>query len=291
MTVGVSQLSLSMVDTYLPENMPELPEVETTVRGLAPVLEGQRLASVLTRRADLRYPFPANLRQRLTGAAVTGLGRRAKYGLIHTDRDDTLVFHLGMSGRWRVDPGEPDKHDHLLIETDAGRVAALNDSRRFGFVELVRTDALDAYPPFAAMGPEPLGEGLSARHLYDAFDGRSAPVKALLLDQRVVAGLGNIYVCEALHMARIAPSRAGGRISVPRLERLVDAIREVLAAAIAAGGSTIRDYAQPDGELGYFARQWRVYGREGEPCGCGMAVKRRVDGGRSTFWCPACQRG
>ncbi|PAX09240.1 bifunctional DNA-formamidopyrimidine glycosylase/DNA-(apurinic or apyrimidinic site) lyase [Sphingomonas lenta] len=271
--------------------MPELPEVEITVRGLAPVLEGQRLASVVMRRADLRYPFPADLGQRLTGATVTGLGRRAKYGLIHTDREDTLVFHLGMSGRWRVDPSEADKHDHLLIETGAGRVAALNDPRRFGFVDLVRTDALAAYPPFAAIGPEPLGEALSARHLYDAFDGRSAPVKALLLDQRVVAGLGNIYVCEALHMARIAPNRAGGRIALPRLERLVDAIRDVLAAAIAAGGSTIRDYAQPDGELGYFAKQWRVYGREGQPCGCGATVKRRAEGGRSTFWCPVCQRG
>lgn len=271
--------------------MPELPEVETTVRGLSPVLDGQRLARVVTNRPDLRHPFPADLGQRMTGTTITGLSRRAKYGLIHTNRGDTLIFHLGMSGRWRVDPGGTDKHDHLVIETDSGRVVALNDPRRFGFVHLHRTSELERYPPFTVMGPEPLGPDLTARHLAQALQGRSAPVKALLLDQRVVAGLGNIYVCEALHMAGIAPGRAGGQIALPRLKRLVDAIRTVLAAAIEAGGSTIRDYARPDGELGYFARQWRVYGREGEACGCGTKVRRRPDGGRSTFWCPACQRG
>lgn len=284
-------LSDSQRDHYLAAAMPELPEVETTVRGLSPVLDGQRLRRVVANRPDLRYPFPADLGQRLTGATVTGLGRRAKYGLIHTDREDTLIFHLGMSGRWRVDPTEANKHDHLVIETDSGRVVALNDPRRFGFVDLERTDELEHYGPFAAMGPEPLGNAFTARRLAEAVAGRSAPVKALLLDQRVVAGLGNIYVCEALHMAGIAPGRAGGQIALPRLERLVDAIRTVLAAAIEAGGSTIRDYARPDGELGYFARQWRVYGREGEECGCGATVKRRSEGGRSTFWCPACQRG
>ena len=271
--------------------MPELPEVETTVRGLAPVLEGEQIARVVQRRADLRYPFPPDLGQRLVGARVVGLGRRAKYGLIGTDRGDTMVFHLGMSGRWRVDPGELGAHDHLVIETDGGRAVALNDPRRFGFVELLATADLDRHPAFATMGPEPLGEGLTAEHLLRAFERRRAPVKAMLLDQRVVAGLGNIYVCEALHMARIAPNRAAGRIALPRLERLVDAVRDVLRAAIAAGGSTIRDYARPDGELGYFAKQWRVYGREGEPCGCGATVRRRAEGGRSTFWCPACQRG
>lgn len=272
--------------------MPELPEVETTVRGLAPVLGGQRIARVTQRRPDLRRPFPADLGQRLTGATVTGLGRRAKYGLVHTDRGDTLIFHLGMSGRWRVDPSDAQTHDHLLIETESGRTVALNDPRRFGFVDLHRTDELDRYPPFAAMGPEPLGPDLHADHLLAAFDRRSAPVKAMLLDQGIVAGLGNIYVCEALHIARIAPSRAAGRIARPRLERLVDAVRQVLDAAIAAGGSTIRDYAQPDGELGYFAKQWRVYGREGEGCvECGAVVRRRTEGGRSTFWCPTCQRG
>jgi formamidopyrimidine-DNA glycosylase len=271
--------------------VPELPEVETTVRGLAPVLEGQRIARVTLRRADLRRAFPEDLGQRLTGAWVTELGRRAKYGLIGTDRDDTMIFHLGMSGRWRVDPGELGAHDHLVVELESGRTLALNDPRRFGFVDLWRTEALGGYPPFAAMGPEPLGPGLSADHLLVAFDRRKSSVKALLLDQRVVAGLGNIYVCEALHMARIAPNRAGGRIALPRLERLVEAIRTVLEAAIAAGGSSIRDYARPDGELGYFSKQWRVYGREGERCGCGSTVRRRPEGGRSTFWCPACQRG
>jgi len=270
--------------------VPELPEVETTVRGLRPVLEGQQLASVEPRRLDLRFPFPPDLRQRLTGARVTGLGRRAKYGLIDTDRGDTMIFHLGMSGRWRVDPEGIGTHDHLVLETGAGRWLSLNDPRRFGFVELVTTEALPAYPPFAAMGPEPLGPEFNAAYLSAALAGRSAPIKALLLDQRIVAGLGNIYVCEALHMAGISPTRAGGRIGAKRLEGLVAAIKDVLVWAIEAGGSTIRDYARPDGELGYFARQWRVYGREGEPCSCGRPVRRRTEGGRSTFYCAACQR-
>ncbi|MCW3849376.1 bifunctional DNA-formamidopyrimidine glycosylase/DNA-(apurinic or apyrimidinic site) lyase [Sphingomonas sp. LB-2] len=269
--------------------MPELPEVETTVRGLAPVLEGQVIARVTLRRPDLRRPFPAGLGQRLTGARVTSLGRRAKYGLIDTDRGDTMIFHLGMSGRWRIDPGELLTHDHLLIETAAHRLA-LNDARRFGSVDLVPTEALAAWPAFAALGPEPLGPEFDAAYLARAFEDRVAPVKALLLDQRVVAGLGNIYVCEALFMAGIAPTRPSGQVARARLVKLVDAIREVLAAAIEAGGSTLRDYARPDGELGYFAKQWRVYGREGEPCECGEKVARRADGGRSTFWCPKCQR-
>ena len=270
--------------------MPELPEVETTVRGLAPVLEGRILASVETRRADLRRAFPVDLRQRLTGARVTGLGRRAKYGLIDTDRGDTLIFHLGMSGRWRIDPEAIGAHDHFLIETDQQRRLALNDPRRFGSLDLVRTEALHAYEPFLKMGPEPLSDAFCADYLAGALRGRSAPIKALLLDQRIVAGLGNIYVCEALHMAGIAPGRAGGRISKPRLARLVDAVKQVLLAAIEAGGSTLRDYARPDGELGYFSKQWRVYGREGEACGCGAPIRRRAEGGRSTFFCARCQR-
>ncbi|WP_298090610.1 DNA-formamidopyrimidine glycosylase family protein, partial [uncultured Sphingomonas sp.] len=176
--------------------MPELPEVETTVRGLTPVLSGQRLTLVEPRRADLRRAFPADLRQRMTGATVTSLGRRAKYGLVDTDRGDTMIFHLGMSGRWRIDPGEAQTHDHLVIETGAGRRLALNDARRFGFVDLVETAALEAYPPFAAMGPEPLGPGLTGAYLHGVLKGRAAPIKAMLLDQRIVAGLGNIYVCE-----------------------------------------------------------------------------------------------
>lgn len=270
--------------------MPELPEVETTVLGLRPVLEGQQIARVLLRRADLRRPFPADLGQRLTGATVTGLRRRAKYGLIDTDRGDTMVFHLGMSGRWRVDPSETLTHDHLVLTTEAGRTLALNDPRRFGSVDLVATDGIAAYPPFMGMGPEPLGPDFTATYLRGALAGRAAPIKAMLLDQRIVAGLGNIYVCEALHMAGIAPSRAGGRIARARLGVLVDSIRDVLAAAITAGGSTLRDYARPDGELGYFSKQWRVYGREGEACGCGAPVLRRPEGGRSTFWCSICQR-
>jgi formamidopyrimidine-DNA glycosylase len=271
--------------------MPELPEVETTVRGLVPVLQGRRLVAVETRRPDLRRAFPPDLRQRLTGATVTGLSRRAKYGLIGTDRGDTLVFHLGMSGRWRIDPAELGPHDHFLLETDEGRRLALNDPRRFGSLDLVPTDAVLRSEPFAAMGPEPLGGEFTAAYLLQALAGRSAPIKALLLDQRIVAGLGNIYVCESLHMAGIAPGRAGGRISRPRLERLVDAVQAVLLAAIEAGGSSLRDFARPDGELGYFSKQWRVYGREGEACHCGSPIRRRTDSGRSTFFCPRCQRG
>ncbi len=270
--------------------MPELPEVETTVRGLEPVLQGRRLVTVEARRADLRWPFPPDLRQRLTGAVVTDLGRRAKYGLIDTDRGDTLVFHLGMSGRWRIDPAELGTHDHFVLETDAGRRLALNDPRRFGSLDLVRTDALETYGPFAKMGPEPLGDGFSAAYLAEALAGRAAPIKALLLDQRIVAGLGNIYVCEALHMAGIAPGRSGGRIGRDRLVRLVEAVKAVLIAAIEAGGSSLRDYVRPDGELGYFSKQWRVYGREGEACQCGAPIRRRTEGGRSTFYCARCQR-
>jgi formamidopyrimidine-DNA glycosylase len=270
--------------------MPELPEVETTVRGLARYLEGERIARVSVNRPDLRRPFPPGLVQALTGARVTGLGRRAKYGLVHTDREQTMVFHLGMSGRWRIEPEARDRHDHLVLETGAGHVLALNDARRFGSVDLVDTAALERWPPFAAMGPEPLGDKLTPGHLQHAFAGRVSPVKVLLLDQRVVAGLGNIYVCEALHRARVRPDREAGRLSRAALGRLVPAIREVLAESIAAGGSTIRDYAQPNGELGYFAASWRVYGRAGEACGCGGTVERFVQGGRSSFWCRACQK-
>jgi formamidopyrimidine-DNA glycosylase len=270
--------------------MPELPEVETTVRGLAPLLEGRRIASIELRRGDLRRPFQPDLRQRFTGARVTGLGRRAKYGLIDTDRGDTLIFHLGMSGHWRTDPVEIGKHDHVVIETDEGRRLALNDHRRFGSLDLVRTEALGEYPPFRKMGPEPLGPEFDGAHLARALDGRTAPLKALLLDQRIVAGLGNIYVCEALNLAGIAPGRTGGHVARPRLDRLAEAVKSVLRAAIAAGGSSLRDYVRPDGELGYFSKEWRVYGREGLPCPrCATPIRRRVDSGRSTFHCPKCQ--
>ena len=270
--------------------MPELPEVETTVRGLARVLVGQRIAALRVNRPDLRRPFPADLVQAMTGATVTGLGRRAKYGLVHTDRARTLVFHLGMSGRWRIDPENADRHDHLVLHTVSGHVLALNDPRRFGSVDLVDSPTLGLWPPFAAMGPEPLGDDFTPASLHRALAGRSAAIKLLLLDQRIVAGLGNIYVCEALHRAAIRPTRPGGTVSRKALERLVPAIKGVLTESIAAGGSTIRDYAQPDGKLGYFARDWRVYGREGESCACGGTIERFAQGGRSSWWCRRCQK-
>lgn len=271
--------------------MPELPEVETTVRGLARFLQGERIAHVRVNRPDLRRPFPPDLVQTLAGARVTGLGRRAKYGLIHTDRERTMVFHLGMSGRWRIDPERPERHDHLVLETEAGHVLALNDARRFGSVDIVATGDLDTWGPFAGLGPEPLGPDLTPRHLRQAFRDRIAPIKQLLLDQTIVAGLGNIYVCEALFRSGIRPDKAAGRVSLAALARLVPAIRDVLGESIAAGGSTIRDYAQPSGELGYFATSWQVYGREGLPCcSCGAPVLRFAQGGRSTFWCRRCQR-
>lgn len=271
--------------------MPELPEVETTVCGLARILEGERIARVETRRAGLRRAFPEDLVQALTGARVTGLSRRAKYGLVHTDRGRTLVFHLGMSGRWRIDPGTLGKHDHLVLETARHRLA-LNDARRFGSVDLVAEAALDAWPAFAALGPEPLGDALTAEALGAATRGRRSAIKLLLLDQRIVAGLGNIYVCEALWRARIDPRKAGGKVTGPQFERLVAAIRDVLGEAIAQGGSTLRDFAQPDGALGYFASRFDVYGRERAACrrGDGGTVRRIVQGGRSTWLCPRCQR-
>lgn len=271
--------------------MPELPEVETTLRGLSTYLDGQRIARVETRREGLRRPFPADLVQVMTGATVTALSRRAKYGLIHTDRGAVMVFHLGMSGRWRIDPDALEKHDHLVLTTEAGARLALNDARRFGSVDLVADEALAAWPAFAAMGPEPLGPELTPALLAARMKGRLSPVKQLLLDQAVVAGLGNIYVCEALHRAGISPLRLGRDVKKRELALLVPAIVDVLSESIAAGGSTIRDYAQPNGELGYFAANWRVYGREGEPChACAAPIARVTQGGRSSFWCPACQK-
>ena len=271
--------------------MPELPEVETTVRGLARFLAGERIARIAVNRPDLRRPFPPDLVQALSGARVTALGRRAKYGLVHTDRERTMIFHLGMSGRWRTEGGEPGKHDHLLIETMAGRRLFLHDPRRFGSVDLVAGPWDTGFAPFAALGPEPLSDAFDARVLTRALAGKATPIKLALLDQRVVAGLGNIYVCEALNMAGIAPGRAGGQISTARLEKLVAAIKEVLAAAIEAGGSTLRDYAQPDGELGYFSKQFDVYDRHGQNCTrCGAPVQRLAQGGRSTWYCAKCQK-
>ena len=271
--------------------MPELPEVETTVRGLARFLEGERITRVTLNRADLRRPFPADLVQVMTGATVSALSRRAKYGLMHLDRGATMIFHLGMSGRWRIDPEMPETHDHLLLETASHRFA-LCDPRRFGSVDLVPTDALDTWPQFAALGPEPLGPGLSAAHLKAALKGKVQSIKLCLLDQRIVAGLGNIYVCEALWRAGFRPTKPAGKVTGPQLARLVPAIIAVLKASIRDGGSTLRDYARPDGELGYFASSFDVYGREGEPCrrDDGGIIRRISQGGRSTWFCSACQK-
>ena len=271
--------------------MPELPEVETTVRGLARYLNGARLARVTLHRGDLRRPFPAGLVQNLTGATVTGLGRRAKYGLIHTNRGQTMVFHLGMSGRWRIEPDQIGKHDHLVIETGSGHQLSLCDPRRFGSVDLIDTAALDLWPTFAALGPEPLSADFAPAHLKHALAGRVAAIKLMLLDQRIVAGLGNIYVCEALFRAAIDPRKAAGKVTGPALGRLVPAIKAVLAEAIEAGGSSLRDYAQPSGELGYFSKRFDVYDREGQPCTrCAAPIKRIVQGGRSTWYCAKCQK-
>ena len=246
---------------------------------------------VALNRADLRRPFPADLVQVMTGATVTGLSRRAKYGLMHLDRGATMIFHLGMSGRWRIDPETAEPHDHLLLETAQHRFA-LCDPRRFGSVDLVGTHALDTWPQFAALGPEPLGPGLSAAYLKAALKGKTQSIKLSLLDQRIVAGLGNIYVCEALWRARVRPTKQAGKVTGPQLARLVPAIVDVLEASIRDGGSTLRDYARPDGKLGYFASSFDVYGRTGESCrrGDGSMIARIAQGGRSTWYCPVCQK-
>lgn len=271
--------------------MPELPEVETTIRGLMPFLEGQRLAAVTTYRPNLRWPFPVDLAQRLTGSTVISLRRRAKYGIISTDRDDHMIFHLGMSGRWRTEGGDAGKHDHLLLETGAGSRLFLQDPRRFGSVDLVAGDPLLAFPAFALLGPEPLEPAFNPAYLAAALKERRTPMKAALLDQALVAGLGNIYVCEALNMAKISPLRPAKDVPRSKIAPLVDAIKAVLLSAIAAGGSSLKDFVKPDGGLGYFAKDWRVYGREGEACpGCAGTIVRVVQSGRSSFYCPKCQR-
>lgn len=271
--------------------VPELPEVETVMRGLAPVWEGERFTRVTLNRDDLRRPFPQDLGQRLTGATVIACRRRAKYGLVDTDRGDTLILHLGMSGRMRLDPAELLKHDHVVFETSNGRRVAFNDARRFGSLDLAETEKADTHPLLAGIGPEPLGPDFSAALLKAAFRGRLAPAKALLLDQRVVAGLGNIYVCEALFRAGIHPARTGGKVAARRLDLLAGSVRAVLEEAILAGGSSLRDHAAPDGTLGYFQKGFQVYGQEGNDCPlCGKPVERIVQSGRSSFFCGTCQR-
>lgn len=279
--------------------MPELPEVETVARGLSPVLVGVRLTRVEARRPDLRYPLPVDFVQHLTGARVTGLTRRAKYLLAPLDRGRTLLMHLGMTGRFEIENGKslseraPEKHAHVLFETEHGTRITFYDARRFGFMDLIDDGAMAAHPRLAGLGPEPLGGTFDASYLQRAFAGRRQSAKTVLLDQRVVAGLGNIYVCEALFRARISPVRPAGSVSRPRLIALVAAVREVLGEAMAAGGSSLRDFAAADGQLGYFQHSFQVYGRTGEPCArpdCSGVVRRLVQGGRSSFYCPVCQK-
>ncbi|MEM6578685.1 MAG: bifunctional DNA-formamidopyrimidine glycosylase/DNA-(apurinic or apyrimidinic site) lyase [Pseudomonadota bacterium] len=288
--------------------MPELPEVETVRRGLLPVLEGAVLAEVAVNRPDLRWPFPEGLAERLRGARVHALRRRSKYILADLDTGETLIVHLGMSGRMvishgadeRAAPGQfhhahpaPEKHDHVVLDTDGGARITFNDARRFGAMDLVATDAVNAHWLIKDLGPEPLGNAFNDDHLAHAFKGKRTPVKSALLDQRIVAGLGNIYVCEALYRSGISPIRHAGRIGRPRIARLTTEIRNVLTDAIEAGGSSLRDYVQADGDLGYFQHSFRVYGREGAPCqtpDCAGVIRRKVQSGRSSFYCPVCQR-
>ncbi len=279
--------------------MPELPEVETVRRGLAPVLEGHRIARAQARRPDLRFPLPDGFGQRLTGRTVTAVSRRAKYLLIGLDDGATLISHLGMSGSFRIYENEqeappPAKHDHVIIRTDAGAEIRYHDPRRFGFMDLADDGELAGHALLKDLGPEPLGEEFEVETLADALKGRKAPIKAALLDQKVVAGLGNIYVCEALFRAGLSPKRKASTVQGAGAKRLWAAIRDVLGGAIAAGGSSISDHRQTDGELGYFQHSFAVYGREGEACpGCDCTrggVRRIVQSGRSTFYCPTRQR-
>jgi formamidopyrimidine-DNA glycosylase len=293
--------------------MPELPEVETVRRGLVPVMEGARFQKVEARRGDLRWPLPKDFVRRLEGQTVTGLGRRAKYILADLSSGDVLLMHLGMSGSFRVtaageqetpgqfhyERGKAAAHDHIVFHMSNGGKATFNDPRRFGCMKLVARDRLDDEPLLRALGPEPLGNEFDAAMLAGACAGKKTSLKAALLDQRVVAGLGNIYVCEALHRSHLSPKRKAStladrkRAPTERAQVLVAAIREVLNDAIKAGGSSLRDHRQTSGELGYFQHNFRVYDREGEPCptpGCGGVIRRIVQTGRSTFYCPVCQK-
>jgi formamidopyrimidine-DNA glycosylase len=279
--------------------MPELPEVETVMRGLRARLEGRRIVRAVVNRPDLRWPFPIGLAARLTGAEVLGFRRRAKYILMRLSGGDSVLVHLGMSGRILLTLGAPNAltlHEHLVLETDNGWHVGFVDPRRFGSVDLVPTAEEDAHRLLAGMGPEPLDDGFSVATLSEALKGKRTPIKAALLDQRIVAGLGNIYVCEALFRARISPLRLAYTVPGTRAARLVPAIKATLTEAIAAGGSSLRDYVQPDGELGYFQHAWKVYGREGEVCepcpgepAC-AGIRRIVQSGRSTFYCGRLQR-
>jgi formamidopyrimidine-DNA glycosylase len=279
--------------------MPELPEVETVMRGLRERLEGRTIVRATAHRADLRWPLPKGLQTRLTGARVTGFRRRGKYILMRLSDGDSVLLHLGMSGRMVLSPLRPNlptPHEHLVLETDDGWRLGFVDPRRFGSVDLVPTHQEDAHKLLADLGPEPLDPPFSPARLSASLNGKRTPVKAALLDQKVVAGLGNIYVCEALFRARLSPQRSAHTIPGTRAARLVPAIKDTLSEAIAAGGSSLRDYVQPDGELGYFQHAWKVYGREGEACercpgrpAC-PGIRRITQSARSTFYCPRTQR-
>lgn len=293
---------------YVPKDaMPELPEVETVRRGLVPVMEGKAIVRALVNRADLRWPFPERMAERLTGARVLGLRRRSKYILADLSTGETLLIHLGMSGRMLISQGSgrdtlgewhhhhpaPEKHDHVVFDMEGGARVTFNDARRFGAMDLMPTEGAEAHPLLAGLGPEPLGNAFDEAYLAERLAGKNTPIKAALLDQRLIAGLGNIYVCETLYRGRIHPATKAGALKKKQAAALVPIIREVLTEAIAAGGSSLRDYRQADGELGYFQHSFQVYGREGEPClteGCKAVVARIVQSGRSSFYCPQCQR-
>jgi len=293
--------------------MPELPEVETVRRGLQPVMEGAKIIKAEARRKDLRFPFQKDFVARLTGQTVTGLGRRAKYLLADLASGDVLLMHLGMSGSFRVQTaseaqtpgqfhhprGKNGAHDHVVFHMSSGSDIVFNDPRRFGYMKIIARHALEAEPLLKGLGPEPLGNEFDANMLARSLVGKATSLKAALLDQRVVAGLGNIYVCEALYRARLSPRRRASTLATRKGEpndharRLVDAIHAVLNEAIKAGGSSLRDHRQTSGELGYFQHSFQVYDREGEPCGtpgCGGIIRRFTQNGRSTFWCPKCQK-
>ncbi|HEY4162393.1 MAG TPA: bifunctional DNA-formamidopyrimidine glycosylase/DNA-(apurinic or apyrimidinic site) lyase [Dongiaceae bacterium] len=275
--------------------MPELPEVETVARGLAARLEGRRIAKAEIRRGDLRWPFPKGFAQKLTGRRVIKVRRRAKYIVAELDDGNALLAHLGMSGRMLLSKGRPaelEPHDHVILETDDGWCLRFNDARRFGMMDLVPLAKLEEHKLLREVGPEPLGNAFNGPVLAAALKGKKTSIKAAILDQTVVAGVGNIYASEALFRARISPKRLAYTVQGERAEKLAAAIKQVLKDAIAAGGSSLRDYVQADGELGYFQHQWRVYDKEGQPCpeGCGGTIRRIVQGGRSTFYCPKCQR-
>ena len=276
--------------------MPELPEVETVRRALAPVLEGHSLARVVARRGDLRRPLPTRFATRLEGRRIGEVGRRGKYLVIHLDGGSVLVVHLGMSGSFRLfqgPPPPPERHDHIIFETDAGVTVRFCDPRRFGLMDIIDAAGLEGHPLFTRMGPEPLAEGFDGVVLADRLEGRSGSIKAALLDQTVVAGIGNIYASESLFRAGISPRRRAGNVKGRRALRLAGAIAEVLIEAIAAGGSSLRDHRQPSGEVGYFQHSFAVYGREGEPCpgcDCDGTVRRLVQSGRATFYCAKRQR-